>query len=333
MSKLKEFGKKLIYGRNDFSPKVKNILAEFGNEPITKIYIIRTPLSKPIRGLLNIVSLGAFEKKFKKTSADDLFHLAVHIETKKGRVSLEKNEVINMDKKPKRASNSQTLDVPLSEGLTLNTMLEETKQKMKQKFFPYSAYDNNCSVFIMNFLEANGLANSENSQFVEQEAKSLFSTHLRKIANTVTDVAAKIDVLKQGGSIQTNPKKNISTNTIMKHSDKERKSKELADVIMGSGFFDDIVSWTKKAAKTIDRGAKKTFTKKLGNQIARSAITAGVGAAGTLAGGPAGGIAGSVVGDQIGSRLIGKGMRKGRFEKGSPEALEWGRKMREARGL
>ena len=100
-------------------------------------------------------------------------------------------------------------------------MLEETKQKMKQKFFPYSAYDNNCSVSIMNFLEANGLANSENSQFVEQEAKSLFSTHLRKIANTVTDVAAKIDVLKQGGSIQTNPKKNISTNTIMKHSDKD----------------------------------------------------------------------------------------------------------------
>jgi hypothetical protein len=60
MEKIKEFGKKLMYGRNDYSPKVKKILKEFGNESITNMYILRTPISKVLRFIMNITSLGDF---------------------------------------------------------------------------------------------------------------------------------------------------------------------------------------------------------------------------------------------------------------------------------
>ena len=90
MEKIKEFGKKLMYGRKDYSPKVKRILKEFGNEPINHMYILRTPISKVLRFIMNITSLGDFERKLKEKDFDDLFHLALHIETNKGRVALEK---------------------------------------------------------------------------------------------------------------------------------------------------------------------------------------------------------------------------------------------------
>ena len=77
---------------------------------------------------------------------------------------------------------------------------------------------------------------------------------------------------------------------------------------------------------------KKNLTTKLGNDIVRSGLGATGALVGTLAGGPAGGVAGAVIGDVAGKQLTGGAIkRKGRFEKGSPEAIEWGRKMREAR--
>ena len=84
MEKIKEFGKKLMYGRNDYSPKVKRILKEVGDLPITEMYILRTPISKVLRFLMNVVSLGQFEKKLKETPYDDLFLLALLISTAKG---------------------------------------------------------------------------------------------------------------------------------------------------------------------------------------------------------------------------------------------------------
>ena len=56
MEKLKEFGRKLMYGRKDYSPKVKKILKEFGDEPITGMYIMRTPISKVLRFIMNLTS-------------------------------------------------------------------------------------------------------------------------------------------------------------------------------------------------------------------------------------------------------------------------------------
>ena len=86
-------------------------------------------------------------------------------------------------------------------GLTLNMLMGKTKSYMAGSFLTYSARDNNCGNFVMAILRANGLANSQNISFVEQTTKHLFTGELRRITNTITDIAAGIDVVRQGGTV------------------------------------------------------------------------------------------------------------------------------------
>jgi hypothetical protein len=53
----------------------------------------------------------------------------------------------------------------------------------------------------MAILRANGLANSQNTLFVEQTTKHLFTGELRRITNTITDIAGALDIVRQGGNV------------------------------------------------------------------------------------------------------------------------------------
>ena len=46
------------------------------------------------------------------------------------------------------------------------------------------------------------MANSQNIFFTKQSTQELFLTSLRKITNTVTDIAAATDIIRQGGKVQ-----------------------------------------------------------------------------------------------------------------------------------
>jgi hypothetical protein len=330
MEKLKEFGKKLMYGRKDYSPKVKKILKDFGDETITKMAIMRTPISSVLRKIMNIVSLGEFEKRLKDTPYDDLYHLSLLLYTDKGTILVEKNEVINMEKMgkvPKVKKGSQISSMRIKGKRTINELLNKAKERMGDKYFPYSAKNNNCQDFIMNVLQANNLGTKTNFDFIKQDTKSLFSSHLRKASNTVTDLAGRLDVLAQGGSVGETQ---VATGGAML-SDKKKKelAHKLADKIVGSGLFDDIGSWFSTAVDDV----KDTFSTKKLKKIAKSAIpvvTAGIGSVAGLAGTTAGHIAGTELADKI----VGDGVtkRKARFEKGSQEAKDYMKMLREKRG-
>jgi hypothetical protein len=47
-----------------------------------------------------------------------------------------------------------------------------------------------------------------NILFVQQIIKNLFTLQLRKITNSITDVAGKFDIIRQGGDIKTAKRKN-----------------------------------------------------------------------------------------------------------------------------
>jgi hypothetical protein len=280
MEKLKEFGKKLMYGRKDYSPKVKKILKDFGDETITKMAIMRTPISSVLRKIMNIVSLGEFEKRLKDTPYDDLYHLSLLLYTDKGTILVEKNEVINMEKMgevPKVKKGSQISSMGIKGKGTINELLNKAKERMGDKYFPYSAKNNNCQDFIMNVLQANNLGTKTNFDFIKQDTKSLFSSHLRKASNTVTDFAGRLDVLAQGGAIAT------TGGALLSDKKKKELAHKLADKIVGSGLFDDIGSWFNTAVDDV----KDTFSTKKLKKIAKSAIpvvTAGIGSVAGLAG-------------------------------------------------
>ena len=203
----------IIQGRNDYQPKVRNMITTYGNHNIIKMVIVRNPLSALLTASLNVVSLGAFSRRFSRLPYDKLFHLQLFITLENNTtLSLEKNEVINMVLNPKLPNGSQQKQInEIPHGITLNSLLENGKNIQDGKWFKYSAYDNNCQDFIMALLKGSNIGNEQDYNFVKQDTASLFKndTLLRKTANTVTDLAAKINVITQGAGI--NPHNNIQS--------------------------------------------------------------------------------------------------------------------------
>lgn len=195
----------VIHGRNDYPPKVRDILKAVGDLPILSMIVDRTPVPSLLTGALNAVSLGKFGERFNQLPYDKLFHLRLDITLQGGkRVKLEKNEVINMDYNPRKEKGSEQMPVlRFNNYMTINKMLEGAQRIQGRKFFTYSAYNNNCQDFIVACLNGAGVTDSNIYSFVKQDTKSLFKgdSFLRKVANTTTDLGAKVNEITTGAGL------------------------------------------------------------------------------------------------------------------------------------
>jgi hypothetical protein len=128
---------------------------------------------------------------------EKIYHLQVLIRTSRTSLSLEKTSRITISQYHKRKS-LEDMPVSIPPGLTLNVLLERTRNEMDGRFLTYSARDNNCQDFILAMLKSNNLATPPNILFVKQATQHLFTPELRKISNTITDIASTADKLIQG---------------------------------------------------------------------------------------------------------------------------------------
>ena len=175
-------------------PAVRKILSQIGNEKVESLQLVRTPLSKISRFLLNIASFGQLESKLKETGIDDLFHLSLLIN---GKYELDKQEVIKLVRNANAVKeNSQTLVIPVSSNLTINEMIENTQRQMGSNYAPYDAKTNNCSVFISNVLSSNNLSTENSDIFLAQKTIELFEKFpsiSEKLVKFGTDIGAAAD--------------------------------------------------------------------------------------------------------------------------------------------
>ena len=171
---------------------VQNEINRIENEEITKITVNRTPLSKVLKFLLNVTSLGQVNEKMKNTPYDTLYHLFMVITTSSGSYVVEKNEVIKIYRFRSVPKDTETLFVPSDAGLTLNIMLNKTKNVMRDKFFTYQPTNNNCQEFVLQLLVSNGLNSDVLEKFVLQDVGALFENNpqFRKIVTTTTDIGS-----------------------------------------------------------------------------------------------------------------------------------------------
>lgn len=190
---------------------VQNLLKRVGNEKIIEIKVARTPLSKILSFFLNLTSMGQFQQRLNETPYDKLYHLFMIVKTEKGSYIVEKNEVIIIKKfNGKTTRDTEILEANLREGLTLNIILEKTKNNMGNAYFLYKGQDNNCQFYINQILKSNGLNTDELEKFVLQNTRVLFQNNprFRKIVNTITDIGAitttSIDEVKD--TIDNEPK-------------------------------------------------------------------------------------------------------------------------------
>jgi len=215
--KIEDFGEKavektgdyintVLHGRNDYPPKVREIIKEFGEKTISSIVADRTPVVGALTTALNVVSMGAFKKRLERTPYDKLYHLRIDITFTDGsRIALEKNEVINAYKNPKKLKGGEQHQISnIPQGLTLNKLLEGGEKVLGGKYFKYSAYDNNCQDFIIALLKGSNVGTQSDYDFIKQQTESLFNgdSTLRKVANTVTDLGAKVNEITTGTGLE-----------------------------------------------------------------------------------------------------------------------------------
>lgn len=172
-------------------PAARKLLSQVGSEQVQTFKLVRTPLASSTRFLLNIATLGQYEKALKDINVDKFFHLRAIINDK---YSLEKNEVIRFYKSNKIESGAEVMDVviPQNNPTTIQEMMDKTKAQMgDEKFTSYDAETNNCGVFLYNVLSANGWINNKASEFTLQETEKLFSK-FPSLSKLVVNLSTKL---------------------------------------------------------------------------------------------------------------------------------------------
>lgn len=188
-------------------PKVRKFLLSKGNEPVTSLTLVRTPLSTTTKWALNLASGGQLKQAMRDANIDELFHLSMVIN---GKYTVEKNEVINVVQKSSISNKSETLNIPVRSGITINQLFENTMRLMGTRYGTYDAENNNCSVFIDSMLNANGLQTGNSGIFLRQKTEELFRKFpslTKFITDAVTTAGAIVDRQIQGEGIKKKRKK------------------------------------------------------------------------------------------------------------------------------
>jgi hypothetical protein len=193
--RLERYGDAVLFLSNlPLPPSVKDVLRKHGDEPISKLVIIRNPVQKVLTGAMNAVSLGSFSKKFARLPYDDLFHLAIQVTTVSGVWSMEKNEVITFSQNPVAKQDAEYRPISLPSGITMNSLMTGSEKIQGKNFTRYDASNNNCQDFIMSLLKGSGLGNDADYTFVKQDTDTLFAndSFLRKLSRKLTNVGASV---------------------------------------------------------------------------------------------------------------------------------------------
>ena len=375
--KVVDIAQKVVKGRDGYSPSVTAIIEKFADQEVKSIELHRRVLPTVYTGLLNVLTLGEFNKRIKDQPKDKLFHISMWIKLANGKtVLVEKNEVINMKVNPKKEKEEEVQPAgAVPAGLKFGEMLDKTQKEMGGKYFTYSARDNNCGNYIEAVLKANGMNTKETNDFIGQDAKAILKGYPRisKALNAITDVAGRASVVMEGGGMgesdcdcesececECDDKEmngeglmlgrgfHVATMSNRFHRIPQSES-QIKSYFQGSGLLDKIGKTLDPKRNGIVKLANKTFTPKTGTKIASAlihdgvpAVVGGVSGAATTAvtGNPALGIAvgavakkyaGKKAEDEL-SKTTGYGMKKPKFAKGSQEAKDYMKMLRDKRG-
>lgn len=188
------------------------MLNKYKDWRVSTLTVRRDPIGPALNHVLNLVSLGSWNKARSQFGFDTLFHLGLvmGLTSPDGKehteVLAEKNEVIKVTHPKALLPTSQILRVSAPvPPVTLEAFLETARRAVGNgKFFLYDAFKNNCQDFVQNLLHANRALDGTALQFIKQDISQLIAAqpgHLNGAANAVTDVGARADRIIHGGRV------------------------------------------------------------------------------------------------------------------------------------
>ena len=194
-SKVKKIFTPLTDKYNNASQRM---IAKYGDKEISSMQIRRTPIAKVLDQVLNLISLGKWNKAKKEQEVDELFHLALIVVIDGKQVVIEKNAAIDLSTNFKTTADTQVLPVPMGDKkFTLNDMLEKTRKTVgDQRYFAYDPFTNNCQYFIRYLLQSVGLYTDAAKNFLFQDLTKIIEklpTYVNKVATAVTTTGAVVE--------------------------------------------------------------------------------------------------------------------------------------------
>ena len=193
--------------RLDFPPSVRRLLQAYGNRPIVRMFVRRDPIQSALDTALNFISIGSWSSLKDKYGYDKFYHLQLEVVVRvsdsddtNARFVLQKNEVIDVSQAQPTSPKTEMVEVPMSEGHTMLSLLNNAKQIMGEKFYYYSAFHNNCQDFVSALLNGSGLMNSSLEAFVKQPIDQLVQSIpiTDRIARGITDLGGVFNVGLEG---------------------------------------------------------------------------------------------------------------------------------------
>ena len=230
-----------------YPPQVRSILSKIGDDHITSITLVKTPLDMVAKSFSSVISLGKFSKISKKYY-DDIYHVSMWIN---GKYNLEKLSVVSLTENNPIQTNSLTLDIQLSNNnLTFNKLLENTRNYMgNENFSNYDPETNNCQVFLLGVLNGNSIGNQFDRTWIKQDTQEIFDqmpSFSKTLGRLGTKLGAVGNRLMYGenihhGFFHSNELNNMELYTLIKkyniHNFQGVFSKDTLPLKMLKGFY------------------------------------------------------------------------------------------------
>lgn len=165
---------------NKLPKSFRDTLEKHKDKKIINIQVCREPLSKAVSMFANLISAGTFSQEADKIGPDGFFHLfsiltledgtnLIHEFNERPVLQIHSGSISN--KAECQSINTNDNDIPLGE------FIEKSMKKMGEaKYIDYDAITNNCQDHLLASLEANGLTNSELTNFIKQDTESLIES-------------------------------------------------------------------------------------------------------------------------------------------------------------
>jgi len=161
----------LFYKYNKTSQKLLDL---YGDHKLTKIYLIRQPLSNLTNLLLNIMTFYNYNKLVTESQQNFPHHIMLVFEIKlknndRKLIVLEKNNSIRISDNfyINNLQDIKIIKLKKKHNLTINSILQNTQQRLgAEKFFNWHIYKNNCKEFIKQILKTTNNYKKEHNTFI-----------------------------------------------------------------------------------------------------------------------------------------------------------------------
>ena len=170
---------------------VDRLIKQYGDKKVVQIIILRKPVNSGVQKLLNVITLGGYNKAKKEMNYDEVYHLYLNIILDNGKtIGIEKNQRVGVSDSGFPLSGVEPSNMlKMSCNVLLKDMIEKAEQAGGDTFYRYNAVTANCQKFVSVLLNSSGIVGADN--FIMQDATQLIkNSGLKRLATGITDIAA-----------------------------------------------------------------------------------------------------------------------------------------------